>query len=97
MFSANASFPILTLMDISQRLATLNNLWFLRSSIDLAIPMNLSELTTQQIADLLWVLKGTPQAQALYEEYSSRPSKSCITPDDPDWEAKVKASLQSEA
>ncbi len=58
--------------------------------------MNLSELTTQQITDLLWVLKGTPQAQALYEEYSSRPSKSCIAPDDPDWEAKVKASLHAE-
>ncbi|MEO0374152.1 MAG: hypothetical protein AAF329_05880 [Cyanobacteria bacterium P01_A01_bin.17] len=42
--------------------------------------MDLSELTTQQITDLLWVLKGTPQAQTLYEEYSSRPTKSCIAP-----------------
>jgi hypothetical protein len=58
--------------------------------------MNLSELTIQQITELLWVLKGTPQAQALYEEYSSRPTKSCIAPDDPDWEAKVKASFQAE-
>lgn len=57
--------------------------------------LNLSELTTQQLTDLLWVLKGTPQAQVLYQEYSSRPSKS-IAPDDPDWEAKVKANLQAE-
>lgn len=58
--------------------------------------INLSELTTQQITDLLWVLKGTPQAQALYAEYSSRPAKSYIAPDDPDWNTKVRESLQAE-
>ncbi|MGB7416494.1 MAG: hypothetical protein WA902_19980 [Thermosynechococcaceae cyanobacterium] len=58
--------------------------------------VNLSELTTQQITDLLWVLKGTPQAQALYEEYSSRPSKTCIALDAPDWGAKITASLKAE-
>lgn len=58
--------------------------------------MNLSELTTQQLTDLLWVLKGTPQAQALYQEYSSRAASSCVAPDDPDWENKISASLQAE-
>ncbi|PZD74031.1 hypothetical protein C1752_01568 [Acaryochloris thomasi RCC1774] len=58
--------------------------------------MNLSELTTQQITDLLWMLKGTPQAQILYEEFSGRPSKPCIAPDDPDWDTEITASLKAE-
>lgn len=62
----------------------------------MSLQMDLSELTTQHITDLLWVLKGNPQAQTLYEEYSSCPTKSRIAPDDPDWDAKVRKSLKAE-
>jgi hypothetical protein len=50
--------------------------------------IRLSELSTQQLTDLLWTLKGTPQAQPLYRELTSRSSQTAIKPDDPDWETK---------
>lgn len=51
--------------------------------------LELSELTTKQIKELLWVLKGTSQAQPLYRELSSRTTQTSISPDDSDWQAKV--------
>jgi hypothetical protein len=54
---------------------------------------NLSELTNQQIIDLLWQVKGTPEAQPLYAELSNRPQGETLTLDDPDWQAKFSARL----
>jgi hypothetical protein len=58
--------------------------------------LDLSKLTNKQIKELLWVLKGTPQAQPLYRELNSRITKPPIAPDDPDWDAKVDAILMGE-
>jgi hypothetical protein len=55
--------------------------------------LNLSELSTKQIVSLLWELKGTPQAQPLYEELANRPAKASFNPDDPEWEKKFRHSL----
>lgn len=55
--------------------------------------LNLSELSTQQIISLLWQLKGTPQAQPLYDELANRPPKERFSLNDPDWEAKFAESL----
>ncbi len=52
-----------------------------------------SKLTTKQIKELLWSLKGTSQAQPLYRELSSRITKPPIAPDDPEWQAKVDSIL----
>ena len=57
--------------------------------------LDLSELTPQQLEALLRVLKGTPQAQPLYREYSSRPNHQTLTLDDPDWEAKFNKMVQA--
>jgi hypothetical protein len=57
--------------------------------------ISLSELSTQQLTDLLWALKGTPQAQPLYRELTSRSTQSAIKPDDPDWETRFTARLTS--
>jgi hypothetical protein len=57
--------------------------------------LDLSQLTTRQLIDLLWEVKGTPQAQPLYQELSSRPPKFTLEPDDPDWEAKMSEHLLS--
>lgn len=59
--------------------------------------LKLSELTTKQIKELLWVLKGTSQAQPLYRELSSRTAQTSISPNDPDWQAKVDAILMDKA
>jgi hypothetical protein len=55
--------------------------------------IDLSELSTQQLTDLLWTLKGTPQAQPVYRELISRSTQPPIRPDDPDWETKFAARL----
>lgn len=55
--------------------------------------IDLSALSTQQLTDLLWTLKGTPQAQPLYSELTSRSSQSPIAPDDPNWETKLEERL----
>lgn len=57
--------------------------------------LDLSELTTEQIKALLWLLKGTPQAQPLYRELSLRTIKPSIALDDPEWDAKVDQILMS--
>jgi hypothetical protein len=55
----------------------------------------LSTLTTQEIIERLWKVKGTPQAPPLYAELSRRPSKFTLKPDDPNWEAKMSEYLRS--
>lgn len=55
--------------------------------------ISLSELTTQQLSDLLWTLKGTPQAQPLYQELMRRATQPPIKPEDPDWDIKFVARL----
>jgi hypothetical protein len=55
--------------------------------------LNLSELTNQQIVDLLWQVKGTPEAQPLYAELAKRPQGETLSLDDPDWQAKFSALL----
>jgi hypothetical protein len=57
--------------------------------------LDLSQLTTRQLINLLWEVKGTPQAQSLYQELSSRPPKFTLESDDPDWEAKMSEHLRS--
>ena len=57
--------------------------------------VDLSELSVQQLTELLWTLKGTPQAQPLYRELVSRSTQPPIKPDDPDWESKFAARLTS--
>jgi hypothetical protein len=53
----------------------------------------ISELSTQQLKDLLWQVKGTPTAQPLYRELASRPPRATFSPKDPSWEEKFSASL----
>ena len=55
--------------------------------------LDLEVLTTQQLTDLLWTLKGTPQAQPIYRELSSRSTQPSIQPDDPNWETKLAEKL----
>jgi hypothetical protein len=57
--------------------------------------LDLSQLTTRQLINLLWEVKGTPQAQPLYQELSSRPPKFTLEPDDPNWERKMSEHLRS--
>lgn len=57
--------------------------------------LDLSQLTTTQLINLLWEVKGTPQAQPLYRELSSRPAQLTLDPDDPDWEEKMAEHLRS--
>ncbi len=55
--------------------------------------LNLSELSTQQIKDLLWQTKGTPAAQPLYQELATRPPSATFSLADPDWEEKFSENL----
>ena len=57
--------------------------------------LDLSQLTTRQLKDLIWDLRGTPQVQPVYRELSSRPAKLTLKPDDPDWEEKLQEFLLS--
>jgi hypothetical protein len=57
--------------------------------------LDLSQLTTRQLINLLWEVRGTPQAQPLYKELSGRPAKLTLSPEDPDWEAKMSEHLRS--
>jgi hypothetical protein len=58
-------------------------------------PTELSNLSTQQLIDLLWEVRGTPQAQPLYAELNRRPPRFTLEPDDPNWEAKMSEYLHS--
>jgi hypothetical protein len=55
--------------------------------------LDLSQLTTRQLTNLLWELRGTPHAQPLYRELSSRPARLTLKPDDSDWETKLRNGL----
>lgn len=55
--------------------------------------LDLSQLTTQQLVDVLWELRGTPQAAPAYRELSSRPAKLKLKPDDPQWEDKLRSRI----
>ncbi len=55
--------------------------------------LNLSELTTKQLTDLLWTLRGTSQAQIIYRELSHRPPQLTLKPDDPYWDHKFSVLL----
>jgi hypothetical protein len=66
----------------------------MRSSM-MRYPTELSNLGTRQLIELLWEVRGTPQAQPLYKELSSRPAKLTLNPDDPNWEEKMSEHLRS--
>jgi hypothetical protein len=55
--------------------------------------MDSAKLTTEQLGELAWQLKGTPEVQPIYAEMARRPAKNVIKLDDPDWDAKVDALL----
>lgn len=55
--------------------------------------LDLSELTTKQLTDLLRTLRGTSQAQIIYRELSHRPPQLTLKPDDPDWDHKFSVLL----
>jgi hypothetical protein len=57
--------------------------------------LDLAQLTTQQLTNLLWDVKGTPQATAVYEELRSRPARLSLSSDDPAWEQKFQAFFNS--
>lgn len=57
--------------------------------------LDLAQLTTQQLTNLLWEVKGTPQATAVYEELRSRPARLSLSPDDPAWEQRFQAFFSS--
>jgi hypothetical protein len=53
--------------------------------------MDLTQLTHEQLGELAWQLKGTPEVQPIYAEMGRRPANNVIKLDDPDWDAKVDA------
>lgn len=55
--------------------------------------LDLSELSNQQLVEIVWILKGTPQAQICYRELSSRPASLTLSPDDPLWEEKLREEI----
>jgi hypothetical protein len=57
--------------------------------------LDLSQLTTRQLINLLWEVRGTPQAQPLYKELGSRPAQLTLSPDNPNWQAKMSEYLRS--
>jgi hypothetical protein len=58
--------------------------------------LDLSTLNNQQLKALAWELRGTPAVQPIYDELNTRPWRGRITPDDPDWDAKVTQILMSQ-
>jgi hypothetical protein len=59
--------------------------------------LSLSELTNKQIIDLLWQVKGTPEAQPLYDELANRPQGETLSLENPEWEAKFSALLMGQS
>lgn len=59
--------------------------------------LDLSQFSEQQLIDLLWTLKGTPQVQPVYQELNRRPAKLTLKPNDPDWEAKLREHLLAQS
>lgn len=60
-------------------------------------PSDLSQLSEQQLIDLLWTLKGTPQVQPVYQELNRRPAKLTLKLKDPDWETKLREYLLAQS
>lgn len=56
--------------------------------------LDLNCLSEKQLKDLAWVLKDAPEVQVVYRELASRQPRLGISPDDPDWEAKVRTFLK---
>lgn len=65
----------------------------LQEKLAMTNQLALSQLTTQQLKDLIWDLRGTPQVQPVYRELSQRPAKLTLKPDDPEWEKKTQGFL----
>jgi hypothetical protein len=85
-----------TLVDMTIfRLVLLSSLPLMAGQAIMSNQLDLSQLTTQQLINLLWEMKGTTQAQPLYKELSSRPAQLTLEPDDPDWERKMAEHLRS--
>ncbi|MBW4620649.1 MAG: hypothetical protein KME17_15005 [Cyanosarcina radialis HA8281-LM2] len=55
--------------------------------------VDLLELTNQQLVEIVWILKGTPQARICYRELSRRPASLTLSPDDPLWEEKLREQI----
>lgn len=58
--------------------------------------LDLAKLSTKQLKDLIWELRGTPAVQPVYQELSKRPAKLTLQLDDPDWEEKTRKFFQSQ-
>lgn len=56
--------------------------------------LDLTSLTKQQLTALLWELKGTPAAHAVYQEFRTRTPKVTIKISDADWESKTDEALK---
>ncbi|NJM00514.1 MAG: hypothetical protein HC924_17830 [Synechococcaceae cyanobacterium SM2_3_2] len=56
--------------------------------------LDLSTLTTQQLKDMAWELRGTPAVDPIYQELGSRPPSIVIAPEDPQWAEKVNLLLR---
>jgi hypothetical protein len=56
--------------------------------------IDLTQLTNEQLGELAWQLKGTPEVQPIYVEMARRPAKNLIKPDDPEWNAKLRAMVE---
>jgi hypothetical protein len=59
--------------------------------------LDLSTLTTQQLKDIAWQLRGTPAVEPIYRELGSRPKSIVIAPEDPQWTEKVNQILTEES
>lgn len=55
--------------------------------------VDLTQLTNEQLGELAWQLKGTPEVQPIYVEMARRPAKNVIKPNDPEWETKTRAMI----
>lgn len=57
--------------------------------------LDLTSLTRQQLATLLWELKGTPAAASVYRALRAREPKVTIAASDPDWQRKTDEALRN--
>jgi hypothetical protein len=58
--------------------------------------LDLSQLSTKQLKDLIWELRGTPEVQPVYRELDRRPAKLTVKPDDPDFEQQTREFFMSQ-
>ncbi len=59
--------------------------------------LDLSTLTTQQLKNMAWELRGTPAVDPIYRELGSRQKGIVIAPEDPQWVEKVNRILMEES